>query len=121
MAVALTQTIPPTSPVSDIGSNIASAANVTANGSADLVSAATNTGGIIITSVSMAAQCSSGTATLDLTVNGSAIARITATATNNSAWGGFCAIKIPSGQAVGYTGATGSTVRYDVYLTWKAA
>ena len=76
------------SAVTVIGDNVASA-SPSATGSADLVSAATNTGGIIITSVSLDLvdqTASSAHSYVELTVNGTAVMRQTVSAAAGYGW-----------------------------------
>ncbi len=93
--------------VTVIGDNVASAAP-SATGSADLVSAGTNTGGVIITSVSMSLKAisTSANATVALKVDSVEILKLSQSAPGSGlqtqALGGFCAIEIPAGEAVGY-------------------
>lgn len=109
-----------------IGDNIASATNLTSSGSADLVSAATNTVGIIITSLSMSIYENNAPGVLELKVNGSTVMSVVSRETGGTGWGpnaigGFCSIRIPAGQAVSYTYTEGTNGRADVYITWRLA
>ncbi len=115
------------SAVTVIGDNVASA-SPSATGSADLVSAATNTGGIIITSVSIsiiASGVTGGTVTLDFIVGGNTVMRVRALASGaqgHNAAGGIGAIEISSGQAVGYAFTeTDSSIAGsgEIFITWR--
>lgn len=118
-----------------LGSNIASA-TPSADGSADLISAATNTGGIIITSIAVTVtevgDSSNAVrfAYVTLSVGGSVIAKIIGTGARdgttaaNGAAGNIvtgCAIRVAAGQAVSYTFEEIVTGTAEIYVTWSPA
>jgi len=113
-----------------IGDNIASA-TITSTTSADLISAATNTGGIIITSICMSIYCddpgANRTMGLQLKVDGNVIAQIdgftngsSLTGPSPALGGGMSALEIPSGQAVSYTTTSDAGYTGRIFITWKA-
>ena len=113
--------------VTIIGDNVASAAP-TATGSADLVSAATNVGGIIITSLTMsllALGATSGNIEFDFVVNSTVYSKLYANAggaQNSIAIGGLCAIEVPAGQGVGYTLTESDSfisTFSQIYISWR--
>jgi len=119
---------PPSSQQTIIGNQAATASPVAA-GSADLVSAATNTGGIIITSLSVALSfdpTGAVDATCSITINGVVamvvVCQAAADGANSSAAGGLCAIRVPAGGAVSYTiaGSTSSQLSSTIQMTWRA-
>jgi hypothetical protein len=107
-----------------LGSNIASA-TPSASGSADLISAATNTSGIIITSVSLSvSENTSGDANVSLKVDGNIILFVKANkgsdiSPGNSATMGI--VQIPANQAVSYSCSINTAGSAQIYVTWKAA
>lgn len=117
-----------------IGANVASA---TPGGTvaADLVSAASNTGGIVIKSlsISLAYPAQNGTTTtayVTLKINNVAVAAVRATAgqnSSNTAAGNNCLggialpLKVPAGQAVGYSMTSASGYTVDIFMTWDPA
>jgi hypothetical protein len=111
--------------VPNIGTNVAAADNLTATASADLVSAATNTGGIVITSMTMSVtEAGAAISSMELKVNAVTVAAVY-TRGNGADWhpnglGSFCAIRIPAGQAISYTFTEGSNGNGWVRITWKA-
>lgn len=109
-----------------IGDQVASASALTSTASADLVSAATNTNGILITSVSMSVADTGGAGSMELKVNAVTVLAVhsqptTGTFGPTSSLGGFCAIRIPAGQAVSYTFTEASAGTGWVRISWRAA
>lgn len=110
--------------VPTIGDNVAAAGPITSSGSADLVSAATNTGGIVITSVSLNLYENNASSKLELKINNVTVLEVNARASGGDSYGhgtlgGFCAIRVPSGQAVSYTLTEGTTATAWARISWR--
>jgi len=104
-----------------LGTVIASA-SPGANVSADLISAATNANGIIITSVFIAAdEDSSGETRLDFKINGNTIASVYAVTGESSAVFTMCNIQVPAAQSVSYTFTEGSVGHGYITVSYKVA
>lgn len=108
-----------------IGSSVAAAGPVTSTTSADLVSAASNTTGIVITSVSLNVICEgSNSAFMDFKINGNIVLSTMALASvsqrSDGSLGGLCAIKVPSGQAISYTYTHATNGQGYVRISYRA-
>lgn len=107
-----------------------SSASPTGGATADLVSAATNTGGIVITGLSLSVS-HRGTSTagspylrllIDGVIHSETIVRVTNSDVVSATLGGIGAIEVPAGAAVSYTsalnGASG-TYQGNVRIAWR--
>ena len=108
-------------PAPFFGTVIASATS-TANESKDVISAATNANGIIITSISIFInETVSGTSIIEFKINSSTIATVHAVTGSPSAVFTMCNIQIPAGQSVSYAFQEGSTGSTTVAVSYKVA
>ena len=100
-------------------------ANPSSSGSADIISAATNANGIIITSVFISAsETTSGTSNIEFKINGNTLAVAYATRSTDVNIGAvftMCNIQVPAGQSVSYTFTESSVGTGYIIVSYKVA
>jgi len=100
-------------------------ATPSASGSADLISAATNANGIIITSVFIAvSESTSGTSSIEFKINGNTLASVAGTRSTDVNIGAvftMCNIQVPAGQSVSYAFTESSVGSANIIVSYKVA
>jgi hypothetical protein len=107
-----------------LGTVIASAAP-SSTGSADIISAATNANGIIITSVFISSyEGTAGESKVDFKINGNTLASVIGNRSTDANIGTvftMCNIQVPAGQSVSYTFTEGSVGNGNIIVSYKVA
>jgi hypothetical protein len=107
-----------------LGTVIANA-SASATGSADVISAATNANGIIITSIFItASEGTGGESKMELKINGNTLAYVSGTRSTDYNVGAvftMCNIQVPAGQSVSYTFTEGSVGTGNIIVSYKVA
>ena len=100
-------------------------ATPSASGSADLISAATNANGIIITSVFIAvSETTSGTSSIEFKINSNTLASVSGTRSTDVNIGAVFTmynIQVPAGQSVSYTFTESSVGTANIIVSYKVA